>query len=111
MPANEQVRKIIDMMVRRLVDEYQPEQIILFGSMAYGEPDEDSDIDLLIIKETPEPPLERRLRVRQLLFDLQDRIPLSSLVLTPPEIRRRLAMGDPFYEEIVSQGEVLYARN
>jgi len=111
MPAKRRTRRIIDKMVRRLVAEYQPERIILFGSMAYGEPDEDSDIDLLIIKDTHEPPLERRVRVRRMLFDLQDRIPLAPLVLTPTEMQRRLAIGDQFYQEIVGRGEVLYGRN
>lgn len=111
MAATVETRRIIDEMVRRLVDEYQPERIILFGSMAYGEPGEDSDIDLLIIKETSEPPLERRVRVRRLVFDLQDGVPFSPLVLTREELERRLAKGDQFYEEIVSRGRTLYARD
>ncbi len=97
--------------VRRIVEGYRPEQIILFGSLAYGEPDEDSDIDLLIVKETGETPLERRIRVRRLVSDAQRRIPFSSIVLTPDELAHRLALGDPFYEEIVSRGSVLYARS
>ncbi len=107
----EQIERTIQQIVRRLVEGYQPQQIILFGSMAYGDPDEDSDIDLLIVKETTETPLERRTRVRQLVFDPERRIPFSSLVLTPEELARRLALGDPFYQEIVRQGKVLYARN
>jgi len=39
----------LDEMVRRLAKEFQPEQIILFGSHAWGTPHEDSDIDLLVI--------------------------------------------------------------
>jgi hypothetical protein len=39
----------LEEIVRRLVAEFQPEQIILFGSHAWGEPDEDSDVDLLVI--------------------------------------------------------------
>ena len=36
-------------MTQRLVAEFQPEQVILFGSHAWGTPNEDSDVDLLII--------------------------------------------------------------
>ena len=41
---------IIEEIVRRIVSIAQPEKIILFGSYAYGNPDADSDIDLLVIK-------------------------------------------------------------
>ena len=105
----EQTQLVLQQLVRRLVESYQPQQLILFGSLAYGEPDEDSDIDLLIVKGTTESPLERRVRVRQLVADPQRRIPFSPLVLTPDELARRLAAGDAFYQEIVRRGRVLYA--
>jgi hypothetical protein len=63
---------------------------------------------LLIIKDTNETPLERRVRARQLVSEPERRIPLSPLVLTPNELAHRLALGDPFYREIVAHGEVLY---
>ena len=102
------VQRTIQKVLRRLVQGYQPQQIILFGSLAYGNPDPDSDIDLLIIKDTDETPLERRVRVRQLVSDPERRIPFSSLVLTPGELAHRLALGDPFYQEITTRGKVLY---
>ena len=37
---------LLQEVTHRLVDEFQPEQIILFGSHAWGEPDRDSDLDL-----------------------------------------------------------------
>jgi len=86
-------------------------QIVLFGSLACGAPDEDSDIDLLIIKETDESPLARRVRVRQLVADPERRVPFSPLVLTPEELAHRLTLGDPFYLEIMRRGKVLYAGN
>ena len=46
------VRKIINEIVDRISKGYKPKKVILFGSYAYGEPTEDSDIDLLIIKNT-----------------------------------------------------------
>ena len=51
--------ELIQRVVNRLVAEYAPQQVILFGSYAYGMPDEDSDIDLLIVKETEEPFMKR----------------------------------------------------
>ncbi|HOG47016.1 MAG TPA: nucleotidyltransferase domain-containing protein [Anaerolineae bacterium] len=110
MSATFDIQQTVRHMVRRLVERYQPERVVLFGSAAYGEPDEDSDIDILIIKETAQSPLERRVQVRRLLYDPQRRTPFSPLVLTPSELERRLAMGDPFYREILHRGKVLYAR-
>jgi predicted nucleotidyltransferase len=107
----EPVQRTIEQITQRLIESYQPQRIILFGSMAYGEPGDDSDIDLLVIKETAESPLERRLRVRRLVADPRRRIPFSPLVLTPDELARRLAAGDAFYQEIVRRGKVLYARS
>jgi predicted nucleotidyltransferase len=111
MMAVEPVQRTIEQIAQRLIESYQPQRIILFGSMAYGEPRDDSDIDLLVVKETAESPLERRLRVRRLVADPRRRIPFSPLVLTPDELARRLAAGDAFYQEIMRRGKVLYARS
>jgi predicted nucleotidyltransferase len=108
MDTGSDVRRIIQKVVHRLVEGYRPQQIILFGSLVYGNPDDDSDIDLLVIKNTNETPLERRVHVRRLVSEPERRIPLSPLVLTPDELAHRLALGDPFYREIVARGEVLY---
>ena len=97
--------------VQRLIAAYQPQQIILFGSLAYGTPNPDSDIDLLIVKETLETPLQRRVAVRRLVAQAERRIPFSPLVLTPQEFAQRLSLGDPFYQMIAAQGKVLYGRN
>jgi len=107
----EQIEPIIEQIVHRLVKHYQPQRIILFGSLAYGEPNEDSDIDLLIVKDTGETPLARRIYVRRLVADSERRTPFSPLVLTPEELEAQLRMGNPFYQEILGRGKVLYARN
>jgi predicted nucleotidyltransferase len=90
---------------------YAPERIILYGSFAYGVPDANSDIDLLIIKKTPERPLDRRVRVRRIVDIRDPSYPaFSPLVLTPEEVKRRLEIGDQFIQKILTKGEVLYAR-
>ena len=40
-------------MVQVIVDEVDPEQVILFGSRARGDADADSDVDLIVIESTP----------------------------------------------------------
>jgi predicted nucleotidyltransferase len=104
-----EIQDTLQKIVQSLIEAYRPQQIVLFGSLACGAPDEDSDIDLLIIKETDESPLARRVRVRQLVADPERRVPFSPLVLTPEELAHRLTLGDPFYLEIMRRGKVLYA--
>ena len=71
MVADEKVKGLIQRLVAKIRDAYQPERIILYGSFAYGRPVAGSDIDLLIIKKTDERPLERRVRVRR-IADIRD---------------------------------------
>ncbi len=101
--------EVIQRIVNRLVAAYRPQRIILFGSFAYGVPTDDSDIDMLIIRESGESPFERRVRVRRLVADPERSLPFSPLVLTPAELAQRLRLEDPFYKEILSRGKVLYA--
>lgn len=100
---------IILRIVGKLAEEYAPERIILFGSHAYGTPDPESDIDLLIIKDTPERFIDRWTTVRRILSDPERRTPLETIVLTPKELDHSLATGDQFIAAIVEKGKVLYA--
>lgn len=109
MKIPEATKAELNKIVRRVVDAYRPEKIILFGSYAYGKPHADSDLDLLIIKKTSERFIDRWVHVRRLVSDPQRAIPFEPLVLTPEEIAERLAIGDQFVEEILTKGEVLYA--
>ena len=96
-----QIRKFSAAVAR----EFRPEKIILFGSYGYGQPTEDSDVDLLVIM-----PFDRR-RGRKSL-EIRQRIPagfpLDLIVRTPDHIAQRLAWGDCFTQEILSKGKVLY---
>lgn len=100
----------IDRILERIVKEYAPERIVLFGSHAYGEPDEESDVDLLIIKETDQRPIARWVEVKRLLRDRSRIVSVSPLVYTPREVEERLALGDPFLREALERGETLYER-
>jgi predicted nucleotidyltransferase len=109
MSDTREVRGIIQNMLQRIIAEYSPQRVILFGSYAYGEPDRDSDIDLLIIKDTQERFLDRWVTVHRILTGAHRSLPLEPLVLTPQEIERRLAVGDQFIAEILEKGVELYA--
>lgn len=109
MNGDRQTRAVIQKIVQRLVARYAPEKIVLFGSYAYGQPDADSDIDLLIIKATKERFFKRLDRVRRVSTGTHPHIPFEPIVLTPVEIQERLKAGDQFLSEILQKGEVLYA--
>jgi predicted nucleotidyltransferase len=105
--------EFIQQIVDTIRDEYQPEKIILFGSRIWGEPDEDSDLDVLVIKETDKRELDRMREVSRLVERFQKRpylLPLDMVVKTPAELQHRLAIGDDFIQEIVTRGRVAYER-
>jgi predicted nucleotidyltransferase len=103
------VRLVIQAIVERLITAYQPERIILFGSHAHGKADADSDIDLLVVKETEQEFLDRLDDVRRLATGTHRGIPFDPIVLTPRELQERLRRGDQFIAGILQTGEVLYA--
>lgn len=102
--------EIIQQVAEKIAREYDPERIILFGSYAYGDPDEDSDIDLFIIKKTEKNRRERYAEVDTLIYDRSRKLWFSPLVYTPEEVDYRLSIGDDFVEDIMSMGKVLYAK-
>ena len=103
-----QAKRDLQRLLDKLIAEYTPQQVILFGSYAYGEPDQHSDLDLLIVKETTETPFQRRVQVGRIVQDRRRKTPIQPLVITPQELASQLQKGDPFLSEIVEKGEVLY---
>ncbi len=92
----------IQHVVETIRDRYRPDKIILFGSRVWGSADEESDLDVLVIKESKEPEVER---IREVSRMLRPRLlPLDILVKTPEEVRRRLLMGDDFLREVILSG-------
>jgi len=104
------VQRAIHGIVQRLVQEYQPERIILFGSYAYGQPHEGSDLDLLIVKDTSwKSYWDEYRRVENIIGDLRRSLPTLDIKLrTPAQLRARLELEDDFYIEIIQRGKVLY---
>ena len=72
-----------------IVREFAPLQVILFGSYAYGTPTEDSDVDLLVVMDIPEPETRRQaieIRRRQAIEIRQcisRRFPMDLIVRSP----------------------------
>jgi len=95
-------------LVQVLVRHYKPEKIILFGSAARGDYHADSDIDLLIIKESDKKKAYRIKEIFESLRKVSRLYPLDPLVYTPHEIKQRLSLGDYFIKRIMKEGQVLY---
>ena len=108
MTLAEVTERLIQQIVDKLAADYAPWQIILFGSYAYGTPNEQSDIDLLVIKETDLPSSKRAAEVFWAMVGIHSNIPVHPLVVTPDEMNRRLKKGDHFIEDIVEKGRSLY---
>lgn len=100
--------EIITKIAKKIETQYQPQKIILFGSYAWGNPLDDSDLDLLVVKETDERPRKRSLSVRRILDEENGLIGMDILVYTPEELSRRMEIGDSFLSRILSEGKVLY---
>jgi uncharacterized protein len=100
-------QSILDEMVRRLVAEFRPEKIILFGSCAWGEPTEDSDIDLfVIVPESDERPVHRMQRAHHCLGGLG--VSKDILVKTRAEADRYRHVRASLEYKVFNEGRVLY---
>lgn len=97
----------LDRVVLRIVEIYQPEKVILFGSYAYGNAHEGSDLDLLLIKQTNENPLNRAAGIRKALRNFL--LPMDILVYTPAEIAKDKERKFTFIHDVLKSGKVLYA--
>lgn len=94
--------------IARIVSAFSPQQIILFGSHAYGSPGPASDVDLLVVMETEDRPADRIVAISRLLSPRP--FPVDIIVRTPAELARDLKRVDSFMREAVEQGRILYAR-
>lgn len=102
-----EVETVLKEMTRRLVAEFQPRQIYLFGSHAWGQPNEDSDVDLfVIVPDSDQSPMERGLKARRCLRDL--RMAKDILVETQAEVDWASRVYASLECEILERGVRLY---
>ena len=101
-----EINKIKDI----LITNYHPQKIILFGSYAWGKPNPDSDLDFFIIKDVAIPRPKREQEIYKILTQhLKGRnMPIDVIVHTPKETKERFLLGDPFIQEVLNNGKVIY---
>lgn len=87
---------------------YHPEKIILFGSSVRGDSDSYSDLDVVIIKKTNKPFLERLVEAGR--FVRAEVLPLDIFVYTPEEFERMRREENPFIERAITEGKIIYEK-
>jgi uncharacterized protein len=93
-----------------LVDQFHPEKVILFGSYAYGHPDEHSDVDLLVVKNMGKSSVSERIEILKAWRPIrwsEKPLPFELLLVSPKEHEQRLAQGGGFYGSITRNGLLL----
>jgi uncharacterized protein len=93
---------------QQIAEKFQPDRIILFGSYAYGQPTEDSDVDLLVILPFEDLPVYKAVEIRR---QVRPPFPLDLMARTSEQIQQRLDMGDFFIHDIINKGRILYETN
>ncbi len=104
LPSGRIPRAAIRKYVRQVVERFQPQRVILFGSHAYGRPDADSDVDLLVVM----PARNELTMMGRIARAIWAPFPVDVLVRTPENLAKRLAWNDWFLKDVVEKGIVLY---
>ena len=98
----------LEQILRTVTTQYQARKVILFGSMAQGSIGEWSDLDLVIIKDTSLPFLQR---LKEVALLCRAPVEVDYLVYTPNEIAQMIAEQNPFIlNAVIGKGKVLYER-
>ena len=100
--------RLLKEVVRRIVSAVYPDQIILFGSHAYGKPHKDSDLDLLVVMASSLPRYKRAVPVYRALAGLL--IPKDVLVYSPEEVKAWKAVPQAFITSVMKNGRRLYEK-
>lgn len=97
----------LDEVVQRIIQAVHPEQILLFGSQAWGQPNEESDIDLLVVLGTSSEP--GYCRAREVYRSLRGiRLPVEVVVRTRDKMIRAARVPTSLERQALDRGRLLY---
>jgi len=103
-----QIKNDIRKMVNRIVEQFDPDKVILFGSHARGDAGPDSDVDLLVVMPVEGSKRDKRLEIRGALSEFT--LPLDILVTTPEDMEIRKEIPGTIERPAHLEGKVLYER-
>ena len=99
----------LEILIKTLIEQVQPEKVVLFGSYANGTATPESDIDLLVILKSD---LRRDHRQEAISQALRPRrVPVDILAYTPDEVQRCMEIPTSFVRHILTTGKVVYDRH
>jgi len=98
---------LLETAVERLKAEFQPEEIYLFGSHAWGTPTDDSDVDLMVIvPDSDERPIRRMQRAHHCLGGMG--FAKDVLVPTRAQVDRYKHLRASLFHQVLAKGRKLY---
>ena len=107
--TKKKTKNAIDTMVRQIVNRFDPEQVILFGSHARGDAGPDSDVDLFVVMPVEGSKRAKQVEIRVALHGIA--VPKDIIVSTPEEFAWRRNVIGTIEEPVAREGKVLYARS
>lgn len=103
--------------IESLIPKVNLYKVILFGSFAYGNPGQDSDIDLIVVTDDGKMPqnyeenIGNYLKVSSALRDIKRNIPMDLIVHTKSMYNKFIELGSIFSKEVLKKGEILFEKN
>jgi len=92
----------------KIIENINPERIIIFGSYAKGNYHDDSDLDLIIVKQSDLPKNKRGIEIRRLFYGLL--IPMDLKIYTPEEFENELKNKYSFLNTAIKDSKTIYER-
>lgn len=103
---NQDIRKVLDVYIKRFITHFHPYKIILFGSHAAGSSHPDSDVDLLIIMDVKDTTRNTANKIDALLSDRL--IPMDFIVITPEQFKKQKNVESSIICTAATEGKILY---
>jgi uncharacterized protein len=100
----------IQAMAQQISEQFEPELIYLFGSYAYGQPTEDSDVDFLVVMDSQDATKPAYRMASKIRYALPKDCSIDIIVRDPADFAQRVKGFDGFLSTIAQQGALLYQR-
>jgi len=99
------IQQKIQEIANNIAKKHKPDKVILFGSYAWGKPNENSDVDLMVVKKTK----NTRIAAREIDGSIHPRpFAIDIIVYHPEQLKKRLKTKDFFVKDILTKGKILY---